>query len=321
MSIPNGYFAEDYLPSDQPPVITSSVRRFNSFIKLLRSGQRYPTMAAVTGQPGIGKTIAVENYLVGLPIRTHTALPASVKVKVKPRTTPKALAYDIVAALKDRPRGRNVYEVADEAADAITRNDLELLFIDEADRLNDDGFDVLRHIFDKTGCPIAVVGLPGILKVIDHHQQFASRVGLRMPFEQLKESEILDTVLCSLRFSHWHFDPNNEEHRSVGKRIWLMVKPSLRKLRNVLQIASQIAEQENAPEISLEMITEAFRWSATTEDQHRYAKTGITSQEGQLSNPNRTKAEQTHSLEQRSEQRQAKKRSPRLEKGGDGDEA
>ncbi len=51
-----------------------------------------------------------------------------------------------------------------EAAAAIERNDLKLIIVDEADRLNEDSFEVLRHLFDKTGCPILLVDLPSILE-------------------------------------------------------------------------------------------------------------------------------------------------------------
>ena len=54
--------------------------------------------------------------------------------------------------------------IAAEAAAAIERNDLKLIIVDEADRLNEDSFEVLRHLFDKTGCPIVLVDLPSILE-------------------------------------------------------------------------------------------------------------------------------------------------------------
>ena len=54
--------------------------------------------------------------------------------------------------------------IAAEVAAAIERNDLKLIIVDEADRLNEDSFEVLRHLFDKTGCPILLVDLPSILE-------------------------------------------------------------------------------------------------------------------------------------------------------------
>jgi len=54
--------------------------------------------------------------------------------------------------------------IAAEVAAAIERNDLKIIIVDEADRLNEDSFEVLRHLFDKTGCPILLVDLPSILE-------------------------------------------------------------------------------------------------------------------------------------------------------------
>jgi type II secretory pathway predicted ATPase ExeA len=268
-------FSEDCLPAGQPPIPTKNLRRFKAFMGLINdSRKRYPTMGVVTGLAGMGKTVSVEAYLDSSEPRAHTGLPGHIKVKVKPRSTPKALAVDIVNSLRDKPRGHNIYEVADEAAAAILRNDLETLIVDEADRLNEDSFELLRHIFDKTGCPIVVVGLPRILSVIDHHEKFASRVGLRMDFRPPEKDEMLGTILPGLIFSCWQFDAQNEVDRAMGERICTMVGPSLRKLRNLLQVASCIAETLDQPRITLAIINEAFNWSATKEDRHRLAQNG-----------------------------------------------
>jgi DNA transposition AAA+ family ATPase len=54
--------------------------------------------------------------------------------------------------------------IAAEAAAAIEHNDLKLIIVDEADRLNEDSFEMLCHLFDKTGCPILLVNLLSILE-------------------------------------------------------------------------------------------------------------------------------------------------------------
>ena len=58
----------------------------------------------------------------------------------------------------------------------------------------------------------------------------------------------------------------------MGKRILKMVGPSLRKLRNVLQIASQIAVAYEQPRITLDILNEAFGWSASLEDKRRITR-------------------------------------------------
>ncbi len=293
--------AEDCLPPGQAPIQTSNVHRFKAFVRLLTDPHKaYPTMGVVTGPAGIGKTVSIEDYLRGLEPRSHTGLPEAIQVTVKPRSTPRALGISIATSLGEKPRGSNIYEIADEAAEAILRNDTRLMFFDEADRLNEDSFDLTRHVFDTTGCPFVLVGLPRILSVLDRHEKFASRVGLRMSFVPLKQDEVLQVVLPGLVFPRWIFDPQDEADRAMGKHILKRVGSSLRKLRNLLQIASQIAIQDRAPRITLETIDEAFQWSATQEDKRRLNKQNEADQVAQENSPG--------SYERDSERRQERKR-------------
>ena len=263
-------FAEDRLPEGQKTIQTSNVKRSKRFIGLLTDPERRsPTMGVITGLPGMGKTIAAQDYLDNLEPHAHTALPIAIKVTVLPRSTPRALAKTIMDGLLEKSRGNNIYEIADEAAAAIERNDLKLIIVDEADRLNEDSFEVLRHLFDKTGCPILLVGLPSILRVVDRHEKFSSRVGLRMQFKPLELEEILNVVLPQLVFPRWTYDLQREADRLMGEAIWSKVNPSLRKLANLLDLASQTARAMKEPLITPVCIDEAFQWLMTQEDHHR----------------------------------------------------
>ncbi len=256
-------FAEDHLPNGQEAIQTSSVIKFQRFMRFLTNSKKetgYTTMGLVTGGPGLGKTVAIQAYVDRLVPRPRTALPPCIKIKVPTHPTPKSLAKIIVSTVKDKPRGTTGNEAADEAAEAIYRNELELLITDEADRLNDKSFELLRYIHDKSGCPIAIVGLPRIMSVIQRYEKFSSRVGLHMKFEMLETSEMIDTVFPNLIFPHWKFAPKDEQDCELGKYIWTQVRPSLRKLRNLLQNASMIAKLESVP-IGREIIDEAFRIS------------------------------------------------------------
>ncbi|MBU0492760.1 MAG: ATP-binding protein [Chloroflexi bacterium] len=298
---------EDHLPPGQALIETSNVRRFKAFIDLiLHPQQKYATMGVVTGKAGMGKTIAIQAYLDSMKPRLHNGLPAAIRVKVEPRSTPKALALDIMSTLGDVPIGSNTREVILKAKDAIKDNDLKLLFVDEGDWLREDSFEVLRRLFDKTGCPIVVVGLPHILEVIDRHQKFASRVGLRMEFSPLRVEEILDTVLPRIMLPHWEFDPRSEADRVLGERIWKMVSPSLRKLRNLIQTASLIAESFGVSRITSDLIEQAFRWSATQEDKRRLAQ-GLKSQ---ADDPQDQSGELERVSERRHESKERKDRGP-----------
>ncbi len=287
-------FAEDHLPEGQKPIQTTNVKRSKGFIRLLTDPERRsPTMGVITGLPGTGKTIATQDYLDNLAPHAHTALPVAIKVKVMPRSTPRALAKTIMDSLLEKSRGNNIYEIADEAAMAIERNDLNLVVVDEADRLKEDSFEVLRHLFDKTGCPIVLVGLPSILRVVDRHEKFSSRVGLRMQFLPLELEEVLTVVLPGLVIPRWTYDPDQEADRLMGEAIWSKVNPSLRKLTNLLVLASQITRANEAPSITPACIEEAFQWMMTQED-HRHARRKSAPKDGKAKGKHERASEERH---------------------------
>jgi DNA transposition AAA+ family ATPase len=262
-------FAEDHLPEGQPVIETKNVRRCRSFMRLITDPRRRsPTMGVITGLAGVGKTIATQYYLDSLAPHAQTALPTAIKVKVMPRSTPRALAKTILDSLLEKSRGSNIYEIADEAAEAIERNYISLLVVDEADRLNEDSFEVLRHLFDKTGCRIVLVGLPNILSVIERHQKFSSRVGLRMPFVPLELKEVLEVILPQLVFPCWNYNPELPSDRQLGETIWHKVNPSLRNLTTLLATASQMATDEQFPSITSDLIDEAYVWMMTQQEQY-----------------------------------------------------
>lgn len=233
-------------------------------------------MGVITGLAGVGKTIAIQHYLDSLALHAQTALPTAIKIKVMPRSTPRALTKTILDSLLEKARGRNIYEMADEVAAALERNYIHLLAVDEADRLNEDSFEVLRHLFDKTGCRIVLVGLPNILSVIERHEKFSSRVGLRMSFVPLGLEEVLDIILPKLVFPHWNYDSKQTADREMGTAIWHKVNPSLRNLHNLLATASQMARDEQVPSITQDLINEAVLWMMTQPE----ASTAVPSEKG-----------------------------------------
>ncbi len=252
---------ENRLPCGQAPIMTNSVKRFHAcmqFIMQSREQTGYATMGIVTGDAGLGKTIAIQTYLQDLKPRAYSGFPACVSIKVSPRSTAKALAKTLITTLNGERGGYNVYDMEAMVAEAIRRNDLDLVLVDEGDWLNVESFELLRHIFDRTGCPIVVVGLPRILKVINRHEKFLSRIGLHMEFLPLTQEEVLTTVLPALTLPLWQYDADNPEDRQMGIQLWQRVCPSFRKLRVVLQYASQIASARGAERITQEILAETL---------------------------------------------------------------
>ncbi len=253
---------ENRLPAGQAPIMTQSVKRFHACMQFMMQSREetgYATMGVVTGDAGVGKTIAVQTYLQALTPRAYSGFPACVSVKVSPRSTAKALAKTLIATLNGEHAGHNVYDMEAVAAEAIRRNDLDLVLVDEGDWLNIESFELLRHIFDRTGCPIVIVGLPRILRVINRHEKFVSRVGLHMEFLPLTQEEVLTTVLPALMLPYWQYRSDDADDREMGVQLWQRVCPSFRKLRVVLQYASQIARARQAERITPVILAETLR--------------------------------------------------------------
>lgn len=252
----------ELLPPQQPVVLTPSCHTCIDFLDLLRRIPHltgYASMGAITGEAGLGKSVAVTHYLAMQTPRAHTGVPGVMLYTLKPRSTPRALAEGLIETLHDRPKGRTVYKFEAEAALAIQRNDIDLLIIDEADRLNEESFELLRHLFDTTNCPVVLVGLPNLLRIIHLHAKFLSRMGPHFRFLPLTEAQVIEMVLPQLRLPFWQFDPTNPDDRALGHLLWQQVRPSFRRLRVVLQYAAGIAEANPHPQITIEEITLALQ--------------------------------------------------------------
>jgi DNA transposition AAA+ family ATPase len=253
---------ENRLPPGQAPIMTTSVKRFHAYMQFLMQSREqtgYATMGVVTGDAGVGKTIALQTYLQDLVPRAYSGFPACVSIKVRPRSTAKALGKTLIGTLSGEQSATNVYDMEAVATEAIRRTDLDLILVDEGDWLNVESFELLRHIFDRTGCPIVIVGLPRIMRMINRHEKFASRVGLHMEFLPLTQEEVLTTVLPALTLPYWRYHAQDPADREMGTVLWQRVSPSFRKLRVVLQYASQIARARQAERITTAILGETFR--------------------------------------------------------------
>ncbi len=263
----NLHFYENRLPPEQNPIVTNSMETFLLFVDMLmRSKQQngYSTMGVVTGLSGVGKTIAIQTFLNSLEDRPHNGLPAGIEIEVTPGSTPRALVEKLLKRLGEKPRGNNTnrYKIADEAAEAIVNNDLKILFVDEADLLNIDCFEFLRYIFKKTGCPIVVVGLRQILRVIREYEKFGGRVGPHIDFRPPDQEEVLFKILPQLVMPRWRFDPSSEADIAMGMELWDHTKPSFRNLRTVLQYASLLAELYEKERILRDLLQQSWQMMA-----------------------------------------------------------
>jgi len=93
---------ENRLPVGQAPIMTTSVKRFHAFMQFLmqsRAETGYATMGVITGDAGLGKTIALQTYIQSLTPRAYSGFPACVSIKVSPNSSANAVTIPIVLPL------------------------------------------------------------------------------------------------------------------------------------------------------------------------------------------------------------------------------
>ncbi len=195
--------------SSQRPtfLVTKEYRRFAEFCEACRR-DRY--VGLCYGPPGVGKTLSARHYadwdvvepLLGpLRVMTRTPVPPAVgdchALVYTPEVaaTPTRLASDL--------RGL-VFSFNQVVEDARGRDDerpcwpdataVDLLIVDEADRLKMAGLEQVRDFYDRInfrfGVGLVLIGLPRIEKRLARYPQLYSRVGFVHRYRPLGEEEL-----------------------------------------------------------------------------------------------------------------------------------
>lgn len=85
------------------------------------------------------------------------------------------------------------------------RNYVELIIVDEAERLRPAALELLRDRYDRDDIALILIGMPGLEKQFSHYPQFYSRVGFAHQYRPLGQDELLFVLE-----RHW---------RSLGKTL------------------------------------------------------------------------------------------------------
>ncbi len=222
-------------------------------------------VGVAVGADGIGKSVS-RLYYEELLTRQEVSARA-ISLCVLPRLTPTLLIGQLFGALGEPlPAGRTASRLDDIAA-ALRLHGLPLVMLDDADRLSNYCLDLLCSLFERTGCPCLLVGLPSLLQRCQQHAQLWNRLGACLKLPSLSFEEVLHRVLPALYVAGWEFDPVREADFLLAEQLWEAVSPSLRRLRTVLGIASTLAHVRHEPRITISCVQEALRWHLPALDQ------------------------------------------------------
>ncbi len=259
------------LPPKQPYIQTSTLQSFLALVQLLSDAQPYTAMMGVAvGAPEVGKSTSLLYYEELL--SRKEAPTTGISIRVYPRPTPHYVMAQLFEALGEAiPAGR-FSSKHDGLAAAIRRHGLQLVMLDEADQFNDPCLDLLCSLFDMTGCPCLLLGLPTLLQRCQKHAQLWSRLGVCLKFSPLSFQEVLSRVLPALDLPGWEFDPTREADRLLAEQLWKDASPSLRRLCTVLGTASTLARMQDESRITSASIQYALQLLSPPLD-HAYERT------------------------------------------------
>ena len=199
---------------NQAFIVTKEHRRFTEFANAVRKEQ---TIGICHGDAGVGKTNSARRYANwdtlepfitewgprGDHDARHYALANKSRTVVytpdvlcRPRTLIEEIIYwqrKVGICADQHLRTLNpVPPIPDRPAELV-----QLLIIDEAERLTPTALELLRDRHDRTRLAIILIGMPGIDQRFRHYPQLYSRLGFSHRYRALGRDELL--FVCGVR--------------------------------------------------------------------------------------------------------------------------
>jgi len=192
--------------SDTQPAVNSRfivTKEYRRFVEFCDACRRYRYIGVCTGAPGVGKTLSARHYTGWdalepwlSPLRIGDPVPMDVltgALLYTPSvvTTPRRLDEHLRGLRRGYHRLVETALHPDQEMDWLAEpTHVEILIVDEADRLKTLGLEVLREVHDRTEIGLVLIGMPGFEKRLARYPQLYSRVGFVHHYRALSSEEL-----------------------------------------------------------------------------------------------------------------------------------
>lgn len=251
--------------------VTKEHERFTEFCDACR---HYRYIGLCYGVPGVGKTLSARRYanwhriepfinaepkrfdapkLYPRQMRTVLYTPNVVNSPKRIRDQIADLRGHLVSFIYDRVRQKNPDA---SGADTLKRlQQRELIIVDEADRLNVNGFEEIRDIYDRYDLAVIFVGMPGIEKRLTRYPQLYSRIGFVHHFRLLDEAQMTPVVDYQWQKICGHpFDETNPHHTDARATIAMITNGNFRLIERLFAQIERVLKINELSEINREVV-------------------------------------------------------------------
>jgi DNA transposition AAA+ family ATPase len=188
--------------ADESFIVTKEYRRFAEFCDACRR-DRY--IGLCFGPPGVGKTLSAQRYarwdVVGPQVRDYVigsgswpeaASARSVVYTPTVANTPRRVEKELGNLLTRLTMLVDDHVNPEDPVRRLSELDyVELVLVDEADRLRMAGLEQVRDDYDRHGWGLVLIGMPGLERRLSRYPQLYSRIGFVHHYRPLGADELL----------------------------------------------------------------------------------------------------------------------------------
>ncbi|MFS0883089.1 AAA family ATPase [Metabacillus niabensis] len=251
---------------------TKEHRRFVEFCEACR---KYRYIGICHGVPGVGKTMSaktIASWYDVEPLLDSIRDERKIEAEIK-KSQLSTIYYNAPTFGTSRIR-KDIYSIGlrlklleekimiqagDESFELKTRlkEMVDLIIIDEVDRLKLPGIEVLRELFDDTDIGMVMIGMPGMQRKLSRYPQLYSRIGFSHEYKMLGEDELQFILENRLREISNYKGMNHFENYEAMRELIRVTRGNFRILDRMLAQIERIMKINHLSSINKEVIDTA----------------------------------------------------------------
>jgi DNA transposition AAA+ family ATPase len=259
----------------QPPVFQMAfleTQQYRLFTELCDACRHYHYIGICYGLPGVGKTFSARYYAQWEQIEPLLTLRGAESPPTTKIASCKTVLYTPTIAASPKQIQREVGEIRAwlrfYRKEILHREqghenweqplppleEMDLLMVDETDRLKLTGIEQVRDIYDRNQNGMMLMGMPGLEKQLARYPQLYSRVGFVHEFRPLESEEVRS--LLQRQWLQWGFalQPDATAEKEAIAAIIRITKGNFRLLHRLLTQIERIAQINGLRVVTKEVV-------------------------------------------------------------------